>query len=402
MDKTETEAYFSAALAAQRDQELREQGYAVYLDSIFLQRLKGVSFLGVLDSVYQLRKPSDRYVHTICVTHLALSLARRLSLPSDLERAFVIANILHDVGHAAFSHNSEPFLLERLNLYHEGLLSAFFVRTNQFAPNGTALTKLLEGESPRVAQNVTGLVLQSRKDEPPLGDLFHCPLNCDKIEGNHRTLSHLGRDSIQPTDLLSLFQVRSGRVFIETTGIDLLTDFWAKERDVYWGDIYTSAVFSAEAMLTRALELFFEGPGTAEEFLFMTDDEALHALAACAPAHEIVNRVRSNALFISLSETCPTVLSPFQERLREHRFSGAIRREIESEIAEALQVPANRVISHFSRRKHFAFNFQSLRQFDLFDGGQELLPIERVVSAFKNSKKSGDFFDVFWAPESRP
>src|ERR1035441_9604887 len=112
MDNTLTDVYFSDSIARAKENDLREQGYGIYLDSAFLQRLKHVSFLGVLDWVYRLSRPSNRYVHTICVSHLALQLARRVELPEEMERAFVIAHILHDIGHAPFSHNSEPFLLE--------------------------------------------------------------------------------------------------------------------------------------------------------------------------------------------------------------------------------------------------------------------------------------------------
>ena len=396
MASTLTHDYFSPALAATKESELREAGYGAYLDSVFLQRLKGVSFLGVLDFVYELEQPSSRYVHTVCAAHLALALAQRLMLSVDNQRAFVIANLLHDVGHAAFSHNSEPFLLERLNLYHQGLLSAFYVRSNRLARDGVSLADLVAKEGATVAQNIASLILQSRTAAAPLQTLFHSPLNCDKLEGNHRTLCHLGRESISPEAMLALFEVRNGDVFMRISGADLVVDFWSKERDLYWTDIYTSAVFAAEAMLTRSLELFFEGPSDAEAFLFMTDAEAFAAVEANPAAADLIRAVRANNLFVSLSDTRPEIVEQFEEPLRDHRFDRAIRREIEGEIASAIGTTRNRVISHFSRRKHFAANFDELWQMDLFDRFPDLMPLERVVNAVRNSKRPGDFFDVFW------
>jgi hypothetical protein len=87
----------------------------------------------------------------------------------------------------------------------------------------------------------------------------------------------------------------------------------------------------------------------------------------------------------------------YELRLREHRFDNAIRSEIEREIADALGTTGGRVISHFSRRKYFASSLGELRQKELFDTHPELIPLEKVVSAFKNSKRSGDFLDVFWS-----
>ena len=400
MNKEHINPYFDTAHVIEKESELLREGYSVYLESVFLQRLKGVSFLGVLDFVYKLDNPSNRYVHTVCVANLALQLSRRLKLSPDMERAFVIANMLHDVGHAAFSHNSEPFLVEHLNLYHQGLLSAFFMHSNRFADNGTSLARLLGSENSFVAQTVTNLILQSRHAIQPLEMLFHSPLNCDKIEGNHRTLLHLGRNSIDPQRMLELFTVVEGRISLNVADINLVVEFWAKERDVYWEDIYTSAVFSAEAMLTRAMEIFFDGPEQAETFLFLTNDQALESIGSCEQARDLVQGVRTNKLFLSMRDTRPDVLEMFSLRLKEHRFDKAIRAEIEAEIAEILETSPDRVISHFSRRKHFDSRFGELQQMALFDADPDRIFLEIVVKAFLNSKKSGDFFDVFFLPSN--
>ncbi len=399
MDKTLTDAYFSDSIALAKEDDLRERGYAIYLDSIFLQRLKHVSFLGVLDWVYGLAKPSNRYVHTISVSHLALQLARRIKLPAEMERAFVIAHILHDIGHAPFSHNSEPFLLERLNLYHQGLLSAFFVQSNRFAPSGTSLAHLVASETNTVSEAVSNLILQSRRAAKPLQELFYSPLNCDKVEGNHRTLVHLGRDSICPDRIVELFRVHRGDVFIESSRFDLVEEFWEKEKDVYWKDIYTTAVFAAEAMLTRALKLCLQESHEAEAFLAMTDNEAYAALESSEQTRELVHRIANNQLYHSLRESHEAVFDAFEGELREHRFDSAIRPEIENQIANAIGIRRGCVISHFSRRKYFGSQFSELRQRKLFDPVPELTPVETVASAFRNNKRSGDFCDVFWSPE---
>lgn len=397
MDRTVTDAYFAPAIASAKEAELRCEGFSRYLDSAFLQRLKGVSFLGVLDYVYELQAPSNRYVHTICVSHLALELSRRFELPRDLHRAFVIANILHDVGHAAFSHNSEPFLVEQLNLYHQGLLSAFLVHTNRFSPDGMPLARLLDAENDVVSEMVTNLILQSRRAIRPLEDLFHCPLNCDKIEGNHRTLCHLDKESILPENLLALLSVQEGEVFVNRSDIGIIVDFWRKERDVYWNDIYTSDVFSGEAMLTRALQNFFEGPSQAESFLFMTDDEAIEAMETCNASRDLVRDLKANRLFLSMNETCPEVLREFEPRLRKCRFDKFVRRKIEADIAEVLSTRTDQVISHFSRRKYFESQFGELHQMELYADDPHRLALEKVICAFQNSKRPGDFFDVFYS-----
>ena len=397
MDKTLSDTYFSQASNTARENDLRNAGFSDYLDSFFLQRLKGISFLGVLDYVYDLKCPSDRYNHTICVSHLALGLSRQLGLPEDDERAFVIANLIHDTGHAAFSHNSEPFLLQRLKLYHQGLLAALYTRSKRFGKNEISLASIVNSEPSHIATLVTDLILKSREAAQPLQALFESPLNCDKIEGNHRTLSHLGLDSIPPQILLDLYIIKDRNIFVSTSGLSLIVDFWKKERDVYWNNIYTSAVFSAEAMLTRSLELYFQENKQPDSIAFMTDREAVDVILEYPKAAKLVQRVMDNRLYSSMYETRPAIYNEFKPRFIESRFDIITREVLEREVASVLGVPSDQVISHFSRRKHFDSRFGDLSQMNLFDDYTDRWELERVVNAFKNSKRSGDYFELFWS-----
>ncbi|TKJ35669.1 MAG: hypothetical protein CEE38_13730 [Planctomycetes bacterium B3_Pla] len=380
-----------------KEDELRSEGFSSYIDSIFVQRLRGISFLGVLDYVYKLDPISNRYDHTICVAHLALELSRQIELKDDMRRAFVIANILHDIGHAAFSHNSEPFLREHFSLYHQGLLSAIFRHTNRFTANGISLTHILRSEKDSVSECVPDLILQSRRARQPLQTLFHGPLNCDKIEGNHRTMLHLQRDSIEPSTMLQLFSISDENVCVNRDNLGLVVAFWEAERNVYWKDIYTPSVFAAEAMITRALENCFKEPSEIEEFLFYTDDEVFEHASQSRPASRLMNRVRNNALFLSLREEQPELLNSYEERFRNHRFDKSIRAEIEAEIAEILNIAPSDAISHFSRRKYFDSQLHDLYQMNLFDPDPQTIPLERVEQAFLNSKRAADFFDIFYS-----
>lgn len=396
MSESHKSNYFDDSAASIKEEELRELGYGTYLDSPFLQRLKGVSFLGVLDYIIGDSRISSRYTHTIFVSYLALELSRKLKLSPDYARAFIIAHILHDIGHAAFSHNSEPFLLERMNLYHQGLLSAYLTRSNKFAPSGIPLNDLLSSESTIIADIVRSLILKSRKAPQPLDDLFNCPLNCDKIEGNHRTALHLQRGSVDPDQLLNVFEVCSGDVFILSNHIDLVMEFWDNERKLYWNDIYTSEVFSAEAMLTRCLDIFFRQGGRVEDFILMTDAEASAAISRNEGASCLLQQIKDKSLFMSMTVMRPDLIEGYGPELRKHRFDAARRTEIEQDIAGVLNVELGTIISHFSRRKHFELKLDGLKQSELFDVLPGLTPLQRVVDSFRNSKRSGDFFDIFW------
>lgn len=70
------------------------------------QRLGRVRQLGSLEAAW----PSavhTRKEHSIGTMHLALEYARHLALDSGAEQAFVLASLLHDIGHGPFSHTFE-------------------------------------------------------------------------------------------------------------------------------------------------------------------------------------------------------------------------------------------------------------------------------------------------------
>src|SRR5205809_5536636 len=83
------------------------------IDSFFLQRLRDVSQMGLLNLVYPDARHS-RFEHTLGVFHMAKRLLQREELaatiqPSD-RKDLLYATILHDIGHGPFSHATETIL----------------------------------------------------------------------------------------------------------------------------------------------------------------------------------------------------------------------------------------------------------------------------------------------------
>ena len=95
------------------ENELIKSGYEDIINSPFLQRLKGVSFLATMDHIYSVKQPFSRYDHSLGVAYLSLKLAKHLNLEKDQTEVLVITSLLHDIGHAPFSHAAETFLLEK-------------------------------------------------------------------------------------------------------------------------------------------------------------------------------------------------------------------------------------------------------------------------------------------------
>lgn len=83
------------------------------LDSPAMQRLRHVRQLGMAHLVYP-GAHHTRFEHSLGCLSLADAMARALALGEDDRRRLRMSALLHDVGHLAFSHDSESVTCQRL------------------------------------------------------------------------------------------------------------------------------------------------------------------------------------------------------------------------------------------------------------------------------------------------
>lgn len=382
-------------IAASDEALLRAHGYGDILDSPFLARLGRVSFLAVLDHVYGLRTPSTRLEHTLHVASLSFRLAGGVGLTDTETELLVIANLIHDIGHAPFSHNSEPFLIETSNLYHEGMLFDHLRRSSVWF-EGVGPTRVLQDRSPDVQRAVLDLVCQ-RSAYPRLEALLHCPINCDKLDGNNRTLQALGLRRVSEERILNGITEVRGHLFFRRDSLWDLVELWKAEADAYWRHIYTSEVFAGEAMLTRALECVFDTPELIRQFVVSDDIAVAERLRAHSLAGALLRDLSERRLATPVSVAHPELWKDYEPTLRLARFDRAERSRIEAAVARQLRRDAGTVISHFSRRKYFVGQPAALFQYTLFTPDEDLVPIEEVRKALATDKRPGDYCEMFIA-----
>jgi len=369
--------------------QLEQAGFGDVLESSVMQKLGGVSFLGLLDVVYEIATPANRLQHTIGVAYLTLALSKKLKLDDHNTLVFVICAFLHDIGHAAFSHNSEPYLLETKKVYHTGVISRFFKSEPKTLVD--LITKSYRVDRDRLFNDV--LMLLNGSGKTNLQRLFHSPLNCDKIEGNARTGKYLGLPGVSPNQILEVFKIKDGDVFVDYSKLDLVDIFWNHEKELYWNKIYTNEVFASEALLTRALHLRFGSLG--EEILLLTDRDVVIKLKEIPSSNELVLKIKERQYLKPLSEVSPNIFENYKELFKEKRFDMQSRYSLESEIAAILGIQGSMVISHFSRRKHFNGNTSTLRQLSLFEVVHKDIELAKIDEVLRRNKISGDFFEIF-------
>lgn len=83
------------------------------MDTPAFQRLRGIRQLAIAHLVYP-GAHHTRFEHSLGTLHLADAMARSLALEDDVRRRLRLAALLHDIGHIAFSHESEEVTAAKL------------------------------------------------------------------------------------------------------------------------------------------------------------------------------------------------------------------------------------------------------------------------------------------------
>jgi hypothetical protein len=205
----------------------------VLLDSLLLQRLRGVRQLGMAHLVYP-GATHDRLEHMRGVVAAAARMVTALKhnaehrrkfgaepddtvpLPSDTDVWSVrLAALVHDIGHGPFSHATEPLLGERFEQDFkaaEEVLRTAFVGVSRIAPSETlavlvvltdAMREVLDEPrlgiprdaggrelAPAIAARLLGS--HSHLDAPYLSGVISGPLDADKLDYMARDSHHAG------------------------------------------------------------------------------------------------------------------------------------------------------------------------------------------------------------------
>jgi hypothetical protein len=265
------------------------------LDTQPVRRLARISQLGLVSLVYP-GAVHSRFEHSLGVYRLALEFLRRLRreprflaiVTEEDAAAFVVAALLHDVGHWAYCHPIEDMGLPELPK-HESLLAGILTRDDLAA----IIEKQWHLDPERVASLVAGTAVD------PAGRLLQSllsgPVDIDKMDYLARDSLHAGvpygRHFDQERLLASLCLDEVGKALAITAKGRTAAELMVFARYVMFSEVYWHhAVRAATAMLQRAL--WIVRPAIDPCSLIRTDDQGfaswLIATAAGTPAEPLV------------------------------------------------------------------------------------------------------------------
>lgn len=229
------------------------------IDAPEFQRLRRIKQLGLGLYTYQGAEHS-RFTHSLGALHLMTRILDRLSesypIAAEDRLAVRAAALLHDVGHAPFSHAME----KTLGIHHEDLTIAAITSEE------TVVNQTLSSHSAELPQRVASVVSGDFKPAA-LAQLVSSQLDVDRMD-------YLLRDSLMTGAKYGLYDLEwiinalqidgpGDRVYVAARGVYAVEEYLQARyymfRQVYFHRTLRSAEAVLRSALRRALELVAGG-----------------------------------------------------------------------------------------------------------------------------------------------
>ncbi|MFH0817577.1 MAG: HD domain-containing protein [Candidatus Micrarchaeota archaeon] len=212
------------------------------IDTKEMQRLRGIKQLALTNLVY-LGANHTRFEHSLGAAHLTGEICESLGIGEKSSTELRAAALLHDIGHGAFSHESEYFLKKHLGETHESIarkkleserISAHLEREGM---KPKRIASLLCGEGP-------GVVITSG-------------VGSDRMDYLQRDSYYTGvaYGVIDSQRLIHTMSLSNGSILLQEGGLEAAESLMLA-RFLMFSTVYSHhAVRIASAMLRRAIEL---------------------------------------------------------------------------------------------------------------------------------------------------
>jgi HD superfamily phosphohydrolase len=266
------------------------------IDSLPVQRLRRIRQLSGAEYVYPAANHT-RFEHSLGTMFLAGALAE--SLPVGLSESEIqevrLAALLHDVGHAPFSHLLEPILMKYFNVNHE-VMTKRIVAESELADilekrgfDAEELSKLAIGE----------LCEPNRRF---LDQIIRSSIDVDKMDFLVRDSYHTGAGYgyFDVFRLIYTMDVLDDKLSVDLTALPTLEAFILARFESFRAIYFHKTSRAAQLMLLKAMERATEeiglmGFGELDRYLAADDASLWAALCKCeasAPIMEDLKRRR--------------------------------------------------------------------------------------------------------------
>ncbi len=328
------------------------------IDTPEFQRLRRISQIGFANLVYP-GANHTRFEHSLGTMHIAKTLVERMEVEDEFKMEIVAAALLHDLGHAPFSHCTEPLLRRYLRFEHENVERVI----------GGELKDVLEElglKVKRIAKHVRGE--------------SGCDVVCGEIDADR--MDYLVRDSYYTgvaygvfdlSRLINKITFENGKLVIEMGGL-MAAESLLISRYMMYPTVYFHHVCRiARKMFERAVEFCIEDGGLDPKDLLRMDDYDMVTFLRSYGGFpsEIMGRIDSRRLF---KRALYVELDRVERRIDPKRA--------EMEIAEIAGIDDDRVIVDLPPMEEARVFRAMVRYYG------ELKPIEDVSPLVRSLKEA--------------
>jgi hypothetical protein len=255
------------------------------LDTPAMQRLRHISQLGTVELVYPSANHT-RFEHSLGVYYLASRALDHLGIEGRSAERVRAAALLHDVGHAPYSHNVERVIHRHIGKYHDDV--------DELLDGGEVERVLREhGLDPG---RIAGLV----RGEGTYGQLVSGELDVDRMDYLVRDAHHTGvpYGTIDHERLVRALAFRDGELVLSEGNVQTAESLLLA-RALMNPTVYKHHVARiGKAMLRRATERLIEdstvGPA---ELRRMNDHDLLVALRTSPATEAVAERLLERELY---------------------------------------------------------------------------------------------------------
>lgn len=209
----------------------------------YFQRLRRIKQLGLSHLVYP-GALHTRFQHAIGAMHLMLNALEVIrskghEITPEEEEGALAAILLHDIGHAPFSHTLENTIVEDIN--HESL-SLIFMH---------ALNKEFGGKL-----DMAIAIFSHRHPKKFLSQLVSGQLDMDRLDYLRRDsfFSGVSEGVVSSERIIKMLNIVNDELVVDEKGIYSLEKFIVARRLMYWQVYLHKTVIAAEFMLIKIME----------------------------------------------------------------------------------------------------------------------------------------------------
>ncbi|MBI5352166.1 MAG: HD domain-containing protein [Chloroflexi bacterium] len=372
--------YFSQNQTKEREKDISLLLGKEILVSESMQRLRGVSFLGVLNVVAGIPEEQQftRYDHSISVAYLAWHYCQYLKLPKEISLTATLLALIHDISHPPFSHSTEIYLKIRsgVGTQHTSALTKSKI-TKVLKESYDSLPSLLQKNGlDGLATTLYSLFNRKEREKynKNIGDMFDTPFCPDTFDGINRAWHALNTEEVKnrlgvhkftylealdPMALVRFISSTTNRPLVyrsphPPTESNLILRFHKLIRVLYNDVIYSHWQSSAMVMFARVLEIAYED---AEKFEFSQkeDKSVIKKIKKNATSNMLYNRIIKGKTFYPLSEKNPNLyklvidyLAKTKKQNKSYNYKDT-KKTIETIVADKLGIDDKLIFCHVYR-----------------------------------------------------